>query len=82
MTSCEGEIKSFKEFEEALEKGELLCLGDVKSYVGEFTGKMIKPANDYKNDFSKFKKGDRVLVYHLDDYIKFRKALDLIKELK
>lgn len=35
-----------------------------------------------KNDFDKFKKGDWVLVYNLDDFIKFQKALDLVKQLE
>lgn len=41
MTRPNSEIKSFKEFNSALEKGELLRLDYVKVYVGEFTGKMV-----------------------------------------
>ena len=44
----------------------------------KFTGKMVKPVDDYKNDFDKFKKGHMVLVFNLDDYKKFRKGIDFI----
>jgi cobalamin biosynthesis Co2+ chelatase CbiK len=73
-------MEYFKEFEEAMEKGEILCLGDIKAYAGKFTGKFVKLVDDYKNDFDKFKTGDIVLVFNLDDYKKFQKGIDLLTQ--
>jgi hypothetical protein len=60
-----------KEFKEKLAKGEFLYLKDVKSYIGKFTGKMVKPDNEYKNqDLKKIKKCDQVIVFNLEDFNK------------
>lgn len=49
---------------------------DTHHYTGIFTGKMIKPMEDEKTD--KFQKGDKVIVFHLDDFISFLKTADII----
>ncbi len=72
----------FEEFEESMEKGEILRFGDIKAYEGKFTGKFVKLVDDYKNDFDKFKAGDLVLVLNLDDYWKFQKGMDLLIQHK
>jgi len=47
---------------------------DVRQYAGIFTGKMVKPMDI--EGISKFKKGDKVVVFHLQDYLKFLDTLD------
>ncbi len=65
-----------KEFKEKLDKGEFLYLKDVKSYIGKFTGKMVKPDNEYEHpDLKKFKKGDQVIIFNSADFNKFQKAV-------
>lgn len=49
---------------------------DVRQYVGIFTGKMVKPLD--KESVSKFQKGDKVVVFHLKDYLKFLDTLDTV----
>lgn len=49
---------------------------DVRQYAGIFTGKMVKPM-DLEN-ISKFQKGDKVVVFHLKDYLKFLDTLDSV----
>ncbi|WP_321421920.1 hypothetical protein [uncultured Methanobacterium sp.] len=49
---------------------------DVRQYAGRFTGKMVKPLD--KEDVSEFQKGDKVVVFHLKDYLKFLDALDTV----
>lgn len=43
---------------------------DVKKYVGIFTGKTVKP--EAGEDISKFTKGDRVVVFNLEDMDKLQ----------
>lgn len=65
--------------ERLLKTGEVLRHKDVKYYPGIFTGKMVKPLNIEK-DFKQFKKGDKVIVFHMEDYLKFRKGMDILTE--
>ena len=68
-----------EEIEKLIDEGEILPLKDVKVYVGIFTGKMVK--KDEEKDygcFDKFKKGDKVIVFKLNDYNKWNKGMDLI----
>lgn len=47
---------------------------DVRRFEGVITGKTIKPVDD-KNMVG-FTKGDRVIVFHLEDYLSFYNAMD------
>lgn len=49
---------------------------DVRQYAGIFTGKMVKPLD--LEGISKFHKGDKVVVFHLKDYLKFLDTLDSV----
>ena len=49
---------------------------NVRQYAGIFTGQMVKPLD--KGDVSEFRKGDKVVVFHLKDYLKFLDALDTV----
>lgn len=42
---------------------------DVRKYIGVFTGKTVKPGAG--EDISKFSKGDKVIVFHTNDYRDF-----------
>lgn len=68
------------EIDKLLETGEILPLGNVRQYIGVFTGKMVRPVEDFKEDLTQFNKGDQVLVMHLKDYAKFHKGMDMIRE--
>lgn len=50
---------------------------DVRKYVGVFTGKTIKPEDG--EDISHFNKGDKVVVFNLEDYVDLLKDLDTIQ---
>ena len=66
--------------EELIEKYDIMTLGMVRGYIGVFSGKMVKPLDCNEDEFKKFHKGDQVVVYNLQDFIKFQKSFDKIKE--
>lgn len=56
--------------------GNKMRMKDVRQYAGIFTGKMVKPMD--LDGISKFQKGDKVVVFHLKDYLKFLDTLDSV----
>ena len=72
--------KRLEDISRLVETGEVLPLGKVRQYIGVFTGKMVKPVEDFKEDLNKFSKGDQVLVMNLEDYTKIHKGIDLLRE--
>ena len=72
-----------KHYNKMLEDNEILQLEDIRAYIGVFTGKMIKrypKENKNYSSFDDFKKGDKVIVLNLNDYIKWHKGKDMILE--
>ncbi|EKF86847.1 hypothetical protein [Methanobacterium formicicum] len=49
-------------------------LRDVKRFKGVMTGKTIKPVDD--KSMVGFTKGDKVIVFHLEDFLIFYNAMD------
>lgn len=71
----------FEEFDKLFEEREILPLGDVKVYLGIFTGKLVKKDEEKEcGCFDKFKKGDKVIVYKLEDYKKYRKGKKVLMD--
>lgn len=67
------------ELDRMLETGEIMRFKDVKYYFGNFTGKMVKPIEDDLN-YKKFSKGDPVVIFNAEEYLKYRKGIDLLIE--
>jgi hypothetical protein len=75
-----------REFEKLLKTGEVIGIGKVRSYHGTFTGKMVKPTptdkDVFNNDYNKFVKGDKVIVFNADEYMKYQRALSYFHEMR
>jgi uncharacterized protein involved in tellurium resistance len=65
-------------FDEMMNAGEILRRKDIKSYIGIFTGKMVKPLELDLGSIEEFKKGDVVIVQNLEDYGKYHDGIGLI----
>ena len=59
----------------------MLRLSDVRVIYGKYTGKIIKIDKDDVDSFNEFSKGDRVLVFNHEDFLKFYKAVDCLLHL-
>ena len=68
-------------FEELVKKYDLMPLRIVRYYTGVFTGKMVKPSHGNEEEVKEFHKGDKVVVYNLQDFIKFLNSFDKLKEI-
>lgn len=68
-----------EELDRMLETGEIMRFKDVKYYFGNFTGKMVKPIEDDLNH-EKIRKGDPVVIFNAEEYLKYRKGLELLME--
>lgn len=66
-------------FDRMLETGEIMRFKDVKRYFGNFTGKMVKPVEDDPN-YKNFRKGDIVVIFNAEEYLKYRKGMELLIE--
>ena len=53
------------------QKGEILHYNELRRYIGTFTGKLVKPLTD---GYKELEKGDKLIIFHLEDYDKYRKA--------
>lgn len=53
------------------QKGEILHYNELRCYMGIFTGKLVKPLTD---GYKELEKDDKVIIFHLKDYEKYRKA--------
>ena len=57
------------------EKGSMR-LQDVRNYNGILTGQTVKPAEGWENELKQFQNGDRVVVFHFEDFNKFLHDLE------
>lgn len=71
-------LDEFKEFDKAMEEGDILPLGQVRKYIGILTGKTVKVDPEGSIDFNKISKGDKVVVMHLEDYAKYDKGMNML----
>ena len=60
-----------KKAKEKIKEKSLMRLQDVRNYNGILTGKTVKPAEGWENEFKQFQNGDRVVVFHFEDVNKF-----------
>jgi hypothetical protein len=60
-----------KSASELIEEYDLMCLENVKQYIGIFTGKRVKSLPKYENNLKDFHKGEKVVVFHLEEFGKF-----------
>lgn len=67
--------------DELMEKYDIMTLGMVRGYIGVFTGKMVKPLDGNADEFKEFHKGDKVIVYNQQDFIKFLNIFEKLKEI-
>ena len=54
-------------------EGYIMRFRDVRRFKGVITGKTIKPVH---NDMAGFTKGDKVIVFHLEDFLSFYNDMD------
>jgi hypothetical protein len=59
----------------------MLRLSDVRVIYGKYTGKIIKIDKDDVDSFNEFSKGDRVLVFNHEDFLKFYKGMECLMEI-
>jgi len=69
---------SNKTVEEIISEKDLMCLKDVKQYIGIFTGKTVKSSGGWEEKLNEFQKGDKVIVFNLEDFGKFLEDFDRI----
>jgi predicted SpoU family rRNA methylase len=50
---------------------DLMSLEKVKQYIGIFTGKTVKSSSGWEYRLKEFHKGERVVVFHLEEFGKF-----------
>lgn len=64
-------VMSDKPENNIIEEENLMCLEDIKQYIGIFTGKTVKPSEGWEDNLKDFQKGDKVIVFNLKDFGKF-----------
>jgi len=60
-----------KTSDEIIKEYDLMSLEKVKQYIGIFTGKTIKSSPGWEDKLKEFHKGERVVVFHLEEFGKF-----------
>lgn len=54
-----------------IEKYDLMSLKNVKQYIGIFTGKTVKSSPGWEYKLKEFHTGEKVVVFHLEEFGKF-----------
>lgn len=52
-------------------KGKIQHYNELRCYMGIFTGKLVKPLTD---DYKELEKDDKVIIFHFEDYGKYKEA--------
>ncbi|MCE5213577.1 MAG: hypothetical protein LLF83_02515 [Methanobacterium sp.] len=74
-----------KKYDKLLEEGEIVPLWKLRKYQGIFTDKAVKLDPDGKmGSIDSFSEGDKVLVIHWEDYVKWylgmHHVMDIVRE--